>query len=38
MPQKLEGMRIEPPPSTPRVMGRRPEDTVYAEPPDEPPV
>lgn len=37
MPQKEEGMRIEPPPSAPRAMGTRPAPTAYPEPPDEPP-
>ncbi len=31
------GMRIEPPPSLPVAMGRRPPDTAAAVPPEEPP-
>lgn len=37
MPQKDDGIRIEPPPSAPRAMGTRPAATAYPEPPDDPP-
>ena len=37
MPQKAEGIRIDPPPSTPSAIGRRPAATAYAEPLEEPP-
>lgn len=36
-PQNEAGIRIEPPPSAPSVMGRIPLDTACAEPPEEPP-
>ncbi len=38
IPQYAAGMRMEPPPSAPRVTGKRPAATAYAEPPEEPPV
>lgn len=37
IPQKDDGIRIEPPPSAPSAMGTRPAATAYPEPPDEPP-
>src|SRR5262249_42827130 len=36
-PQKLEGMRTEPPPSVPIAIGPRPAATAAPAPPDEPP-
>src|SRR6202161_4197722 len=38
MPQKLAGIRIEPPPSVPRASGPRPEATAAAAPPPDPPA
>ena len=36
-PEKLAGMRVEPPPSEDRLMGVTPAATAAAEPPEEPP-
>src|SRR6516225_10509508 len=37
IPQKLEGMRIEPAPSVPTASGPMPDATADAAPPDDPP-